>query len=100
MASSTRFGALDIGNAEHCTVWLLAFNAHARAKSCADLDEVAADGDNLTTPQSFKIADNFLSMCGLEALKKIQFIVAPRNLADMKFTEIEAAIRSYIKPKS
>ena len=97
MASSTGFGALNI--AEHCTVWLLAFNTHVQAKNWADRDEVAADGDNLATPQSFKITDSFLSMCGLEALKKIQF-VAPRNLADMEFTEIEAAIRSYIKPKS
>ncbi len=100
MASKAGFGSLDIGNAEHCTVWLLAFGAHARAKNWADFDAVEAEGNNLATPQSFKITDNFISMCGLEALKKIQFIVAPRNLVDMKFSEIEAAIKSYIKPKS
>jgi len=59
-------------------MWLLVFSAKARAKSWTD---------------------NFISSCGLKALKVITNIVAPRKLESMTFTDIYDKIGEYLKPK-
>ena len=78
---------LDLNQPESAFAWLLAFNARARAKGWKD------DGN------ANHITDNFLATCGIPALKKLQFIVAPSNPEVLKFSDIESALKQYLQPK-
>ena len=76
----------------------MAFGALARSKKWMD---VAAEvNENAMTPARFEITDNFIASCGLEALEKIQFIVAPRKIAELPFVEIETALAAYLSPRT
>ena len=78
---------LEFTNEENVECWIMAFEAAMKAKNIQD-----DDGD-------LKITNNFLSVCGLEALKKLRASVSPRQLPDLKFTEIKTHILSLLQPK-
>ena len=82
MASRQIGNELDLDQPDNACAWLIAFNARSRAKGWTDGEK-----------ENFKITDNFLSTCGVQALQKIQFIVAPNKPEQMKFSELEDAIQ-------
>ena len=92
MASSA-MGALDLSNSESASTWLLAFTSLARAKKWKDVTE-PAEGEVV----SLEITDNFIAACGLEALRKVQYIVKPRMLSEMAFIDIKKNLEAYLKP--
>ena len=87
--ASRNFGPLDLSSPEKASTWLLAFNALARSKEWEDD----------ATAKKLTITDNFIASCGLEALEKLQYVVAPAKLQNMEFVDIEAAISGYLQPK-
>ncbi len=91
MASRLEF--LELSRPDKAKIWLTAFGALARSKGWTDTDETE------TSAMNFKITDNFMATCGLTALEKIQFIVAPAAVDKMKFADIEIALQNYLKPK-
>ena len=95
-------GSLDLSNAEKASTWLLAFSALARAKHWEDVAAVEAnpEANEPATVANFVIADNFMACCGLEALEKVQYIVAPRDVNNMSFKDIKTAVQTYLAPKS
>ena len=48
---------------------------------------------------SFEITSNFMAVCGVETLQKLQYIVLPNKLENMAFADIEKMILAYMKPK-
>ena len=56
--------------------------------------------EDAMTPARFEITDNFITSCSLEALEKIQFIVAPWKIAELPFIKIETALDSYLSPRT
>jgi hypothetical protein len=84
---ASRQTVLNLKEPESARVWIVSFNAHARAKEWTDDDKKR------------KITDNFMSRCGLDALEKLISIVQPRKLEEMKFAEIEVAITKYLAPE-
>ena len=86
MASQSQ-GPLDLTSAENASTWLIAFNALARSRKWED------------NTSGLNVTDNFLAICGLSSLKKLQHIVKPRVLSDMSFSDIELAINEHIRPK-
>ena len=93
------FGILDLSKPDQAKTWLMAFGALARSKRWTDTDAIEATADAPGVPAVYSITDNFMATCGLEALNKIQFIVAPHKVQEMKFRDIEEALGSYLKPK-
>ena len=88
MASSHALGVLNLQNVETAKTWLLAFGALARAKKWTDEGETRG------------ITDNFMALCGLDALKKVQYIVAPKNILQMKFEDVQRDIEAYLPPRA
>lgn len=86
--ASPSFGPLDLRDPPKAKNWLRAFSAFTRAKSLED------------KPGSLSITDNFISLCGLEALEKLEFIVAPNDIEKMEFKAIREALDLYLEPKS
>ena len=86
--ASRQTESLDLDNPETACAWLLAFNAKARAKEWKD------DKSN-----GYKITDNFLATCGISALQKLQYVVAPEKLENMTFSAIESSLQQYLKPR-
>ena len=73
MASRTsQLGVLDLTDPEKAKVWLIAFAALARAEGWVDVP-----AENAETDDKLTITDNFIASCGIDALLKIRFIVAP-----------------------
>ena len=91
MMATRAISTLDLSDAENAKTWLIAFSALARAKKWKD--GVLANGESL------EITDNFIATCGLVALNKAQYIVAPENIVEMKFDDIETRLLAYLKPK-
>ena len=89
--ASQALGELDLTNADKAKTWLLAFNALSRAKGWEDDDADTA---------SLAITDNFIAQCGLQALEKIQCIVAPNDVNKMKFSELQQKIQTYLQPNA
>ena len=96
MMAFNSIGVLDLTNSESAKSWLLAFGALARAKGWTDTDAFAETDD---LPAHYCITDNFLASCGLSALDKLRFIVAPKHIQDMKFKDIMTSLEAYLKPK-
>ena len=86
--ASRQISELDLDQPDIACAWLIAFNARSRAKGWQD--------DKST---GYKITDNFLATCGVRALQKIQFIVAPDKPENMTFSKIEEALKEYLQPK-
>ena len=73
MASrASQLGVLDLTDPEKAKVWLIAFAALARAEGWVDVP-----AENAETDDKLTITDNFIASCGIDALLKIRFIVAP-----------------------
>lgn len=85
---ASQLGKLDLSNAEESETWLMAFSALARTKDWKD--------DN----NRYNITDNFMAQCGLAALQKIQFMIAPKVLSDTKFNDIKTVLHAYLQPKN
>ena len=84
---ASRAAELNLCDAEEATMWLVSFAAKARAKGWVD-----AEDDK-------KITDNFISACGLGALKTVVSIVAPSEIDSMNFMDIKKKIEEYLRPK-
>ena len=96
MASrASQLGALDLTDPEKAKVWLIAFAALARAQGWVDVP-----AENAETDDKLTITDNFIASCGIDALLKIRFIVAPDEIEKLQFTTIKENILNYLKPKS
>lgn len=78
---------LDLSQPDRARTWLMAFSARGRSKGWEDEDT------------KYMITDNFMATCGLAALEKTQFIVAPKSIESMKFADILAALQKYLRPK-
>uniref|UniRef100_A0A1I8I2N6 Eukaryotic translation initiation factor 4H n=1 Tax=Macrostomum lignano TaxID=282301 RepID=A0A1I8I2N6_9PLAT len=53
----------------------------------------------LIQPKKKTIADNFLAICGLTALEKLQSLVSPRPLTELSFEDIQTTFVTYLRPK-
>ena len=84
---ASRMQELNLNDSNSALVWIKSFKAIGRAKKWKD------DKDSL------EITDNFMGTCGLASLTKIMSIVAPLNVEDMPFADIEQAITSYLQPE-
>ena len=95
MASRAAITQLDLSDADRAKAWLMAFPTTGRAKKwtnrAATVDPPVA--------ASFEITDNFMAVCGVEALQDLQYVVAPNKLENMAFAEIEKMILVLMKPK-
>lgn len=92
-------GVLDLSNPDLAKTWLMAFGALARSKKWTDTDPIEATEEEAGSDAIYSITDNFMALCGLSSLNKVQFIVAPRQVQAMKFVDIEEALTTYLKPK-
>uniref|UniRef100_A0A1I8J244 Integrase_H2C2 domain-containing protein n=1 Tax=Macrostomum lignano TaxID=282301 RepID=A0A1I8J244_9PLAT len=82
-----QLGELPLDKPDRAQVWLTAFQALARAKGWSDSTERKT------------IADNFLAICGLTALEKLQSPVSPRPLTELSFEDIQTTFVTYLRPK-
>ena len=73
--------ALDLDIAERARTWLMAFGALARSKEWKDTPA----NEEADTPAKLEITDNFMANCGLDALEKVQFIVAPKKILNLTY---------------
>jgi len=87
MASQT-LGFLNLEDVDSAKTWLRAFRAMSRAQNWKDTDDCRT------------ITDQFISRCGIASLQKVEFIVAPKELEELKFEEINTSILSFLQPKS
>jgi hypothetical protein len=87
MASQGSTSQLDLEDGDVAILWLEAFEAKSRCKSWKDTEKNKA------------ITDNFMAICGLQALKKISSIVAPKKVKEHNFSELKTIITNYLKPK-
>ena len=83
---------LNLKEPEDALAWIDAF--HAR---CAE-KKTDRPGTN-TAAQDYQITDQFLFRCGVESLKKLKALVAPKNIADMPFKDIETELKKYVEPR-
>ena len=88
MASRAGFPVLDLTNADQCQTWMMAFSAMIRINKWVDSDKQNA------------ITDNFIAVCGFEALGKVISMLSPRNIQTVKYEEIERTIKSFLQPKT
>ena len=59
----------------------MTFAASARSKGWMDTEAIMDEGNKVVQiPTQHNITHNFMAQCGLEALGKIQHIVAPKVL--------------------
>ncbi|PAA80925.1 hypothetical protein BOX15_Mlig029604g7 [Macrostomum lignano] len=84
---ASQLGELPLDKPDRAQVWLTAFQALARAKGWSDSTEKKT------------IADNFLAICGLTALEKLQSLVSPRPLTELSFEDIQTTFVTYLRPK-
>ena len=91
-------GCSDLTKADKTKTWLLAFGALARSKKWMDVAAVV--NEDAMTPTRFEITDNFIASSGVEAIENIQFIVAPRKIAESPFVEIETVLDAYLSSRT
>ena len=84
---------LDLNNKEEADCWLMAFEAKMKIKEAED-----KDGNEKTHPD-YQITNYFISLCGQDSLKKLCAIVSPKQLPDMKFSDIKKEIQMLIHPR-
>ncbi len=85
--------SLNLREPEDALVWLDAFAAKCRAEKKTD---VAATASNAA---DFQVTDQFLFRCGVESLKKLKSLVAPKELKAMPFKDIEKVLKGYLEPQ-
>ena len=85
--------SLILREPEDALVWLDAFAAKCRAEKKTD---VAATASNAA---DFQVTDQFLFRCGVESLKKLKSLVAPKELKAMPFKDIEKVLKGYLEPQ-
>ena len=83
---------LQLTEPEDAIAWLDAFRAKSRVEKKRD---IAATED---VEQDFQITDFFISRCGIQALKKLNSLIAPKKVEDIAFAEIQSTLISYLKP--
>ena len=84
---ATKIGALNLEDAEEAQLWIISFEAKCRSKTLED-------GNN-----KFPCMDLFLTDCGIQALKKIKYLVQPKLLTDLAFNDVKRKILEYLQPK-
>lgn len=100
MASSAGVPELDLTNSIRAKLWLTAFSARARSKKWNDTLALEATATVEAVDADLQITDNFISVCGLNALELIGGIVAPRKMEDMPFADIRVAIERFLEPQA
>lgn len=85
---ASRLGPLELSKPEEACTWLVAFSALSRTSGWTD-DET-----------SKKITDNFMTLCGIDALQRTQLIIAPMKIDETNFTEIHSQLAAYLQPKT
>ena len=83
--------SLPLDSAEACHCWMIAFEAHCRAKSIKD----EIDTNTGTSPKT----DVFLERCGPKALLKIVSLLPGKNIETNTFGDIKKAIDEYVEPR-
>ena len=79
--------SLPMTDVEQADAWLRALAAQARTKKIQDSDEERP------------VTDLFLAKAGVEAIRRVSVMVAPRELEALKFEEIRQIILSKLQPK-
>ena len=74
---------LNLRDPEDAQAWIDGFKARCRAEKKTDTAATTS------APQDYQITDQFLFRCGVESLKKVKTLVAPNNIEDMPFKDIE-----------
>jgi len=86
--ASPNLGSLDLANPESALAWLKAFSALSRVKKWKDEET------------NFEITDNFIAICGIDALQKLEFLAAPKSIDSIAFDDLSSLISSYLQPKT
>ena len=86
---------LNLREPADALAWLEGFKARCRAEKKKDID---ADSEN-NIVKNFQKTDQFLYRCGVESLKKVQSLAAPKQVSDLKFAEIEEMLKKYLEPQ-
>ena len=81
---ASRIDCLNLNEPAKTRTWLLAFSALSRSKGWKDKNGVNG------------ITDNFMALCGLETLEKVQHIISPKYIEDTPFSAIKSAIEDFI----
>ena len=87
MASRAGLPPLDLSDVDKAKLWLMSFKALCRTKNWTDDDE-----QNART-------DNFIAMCGLDALATVSNVVAPAKVEDFKFEDLSKKVEEFLEPK-
>ena len=88
---------LPLREPENALAWIEAFKARCRAEKKTDI--VANPEAAPPVIQDLQITDQFLFRCGVECLRKVANLVAPREPANMQFKDIEKVLRQYLEPQ-
>ena len=88
---------LDLTSPDDALAWLEGFKAKGRTEKKVDIEADATQ--NPPVQRDYQLTDYFLSKCGINAIKKLNSLVAPNRLSDLKFDQIERHIETYIKPR-
>lgn len=85
---ASRETELDLRNPEKAKLWIMMFEAKARAKKWQD------------TKETKDITNNFLASCGMDALSKINCLGMSKSLEKLNFCNIKEKIMEFIEPKA
>ena len=87
--------SLNLKDADHAMAWISAFKAKCRADKKTD---VLGSEDPLVA-RDLAQTDQFLFRCGTECLVKLKSLVAPKELEEMPFNDIETVLKTYLEPQ-
>lgn len=85
MASQAK--EMPLGNPEDTEIWLQIFEATVKYKKITD------------TENEHNISNYFISVAGIEAIRKVKMMCRPREINSMKFDEIKTQILTNIQPQ-
>ena len=74
-------------------MWLTSFKAKATVETKQDIESDLTSGQE----KNYQITAFFINRFGLEALKKINNLIAPEAIEEMTFTENIAKLVAYFK---
>ena len=80
---ASRVSDLDLNSPDDAEAWVRQLAAVARNKNISDTE--AADSQEA----KYGVTDLFISRAGLESIKRLSLMAAPRALENMKFSEIQ-----------
>ena len=81
---------LLLDNPDDYKAWLLAFQAHCRAKGI--VDKVQQSGGSAMT-------DKFLERCGSKSILKLLVLLPGKDVDQLEFSELKKAIEAYVRPR-